>query len=298
LRTFDFFRVTKPAALAASLVLLSACGSTQSFPEIAQQNSILPAADVRASFPGSHAMGVAAHYVVFTRPYGRFFVAMDAVQVQEIPSYKAAFGSTVAPLPGAIVVYPDASRQTADKTGAFDAGISSYAKAHPESIDGTDAIIVIHSPTSFGTKSVAFAIFAPPEAQEKKIESGVTATKPATSQRRSGGASVWSCDPADYIAKTEYFVTSNELAATGFIAGDGSVSYEAKYDTCGTNSPSTRIAWSSTRWAHLGSSFGVKTRTRWSIRFIPLAFNGSQVALWAQPSSAKAAEQRLVLLGQ
>jgi hypothetical protein len=236
------------------------------------------------SIPGHGEFGVSAHYVVFKQIWDTPTIVVIAVQ--SAGDYLKAFpGSTR--IAGATIVYPDGSKQVTNAQGEFDAGMSSYAQAHPEKIDGTDIIVHVEAPAASALKPIVTTIFAPSESEEKKIDSGVVppGTKPVDSP--SPGAVVrldgyiWSCNPLDY-KYNRLFPADPEKVYEFFIHTHKGAWYEPHFYTCGTDQPSDAAKWWNLRWK---DQFGGLADV-WTVdaEFKP-GHGGVRLALWWSPSN-------------
>ncbi|HTA39202.1 MAG TPA: hypothetical protein VK760_09010 [Candidatus Acidoferrales bacterium] len=288
------------AAAVVAVAVLAACsgGSTGYAPSI-DADSATGASVARpgVTFPGKSQTGVSAHYAVFRRKLLSGAYTIDVISVQEVASYQRVFRLQTARLAGAVIEYPDASTQSVDLHGEFDAGASSYAQAHPEHLNGKDVVIRVHPPKGTGLATVVTTIFAPSEAEEAKIVSGVISPESNPSDARANAA-VWSCDPKDYEAKTLQVVKPNRLDGYSFAVNSEHVWYQQQFYTCGTDQASDRIPWSAARWEHISAGFGTSAHTRWSLSYIANRFYGDEVALSAKPSESNFPDKHLALIGQ
>jgi hypothetical protein len=231
-----------------------------------------------AGIPGKGANDVSAHYVVFKQTWDKPTIVVISIQAAD--DYLKAFpGSTR--LAGAMILYPDGSKQVTDAQGEFDAGMSSYAQAHPEKINGTDIAVFIEAPAAESLKPIQTTIFAPSESEEKKIDSGVIppGTKPVDSPRPPSvvrSASAPTCNWWNYGEFKEVYPL--QMYALELSTGKGAW-YAPHFDTCGANQPSDAVKWWSLGWRDsLGSDV-------WTVdvEFKP-GYGGQYIGLWWSPS--------------
>jgi hypothetical protein len=281
--------VSTGLAFAVSSLLLAACSGHAA-------GSLTPALDdsqtprIQASdaktkasrFPGASASGVAAHYIVYVQQNSKAASTIAVVPAQEKAGYLKAFAAK--PLPRVAIVYPDRSRQQTDANGAFDAGLSTYAAAHPEKLTGTDVAIVVEPPAVSGIKSLKTSIFAPSEKEELAMTSGVIPTHAKPEASPSPGVVrephyIWSCHPADYLYRTIVYVRRGEFGALHFTAKPLDMAwYAPHFYGCGTDIDQGRLVpFSEMRW--VGDNQG----NRWTIDY-QLTPSPERLAVWASPS--------------
>lgn len=271
------------AVLAAAL---AACSSgTTIVPNSASADGAhasTPGSSVDApSIPGRGRYGVSAHYVVFKQVWIKPTIVV--IGAQSADDYLKAFPASTR-IGGATIVYPDGSKQVANEQGEFDAGMSSYAQAHPEKFNGTDIVVHVDSPATASLKAIT-KIFAPSESEEKNIESGVIppGTKPADSPKpgavvRPDGY-IWSCDPKEYDSPRLDSAVEGWDYERSVTTLKGAW-YEPHFYTCGTDQPSDALEWSSTGWRTYEHIYD-----EWSVTAVfKYGFVGQKVALWWSPS--------------
>jgi hypothetical protein len=239
---------------------------------------------IRAQIRDHGEFGVSAHYVVLKHVRDTPTIALLNIQI--VDDYLKTFPASTR-LSGARIVYPDGSTQTADGQGEFDAGMSSYAKSHPEKFNGKDVTVRVEAPTGSLLKTITTAIFAPSESEERKIESGVippnakprASPRPSTMVRPDGY--IWSCDPNDYEEK-HLIAMGPELTQSTAIRSVQGAWYEAHFYTCGTDRPTDALEWSGVEWTAVPGTI----LDRWKVFFIfKPGFTGEKIALWWSPSN-------------
>lgn len=287
-----------PVCLAAS-ALLAGCGGESPSALAPPPSPVTTPA--RPDFPGTSASGVSAHYVVLVQPERNFQSVITVQPAQMAESYRHEFPGAK-PLGGAIIVYPDRSTQTADGSGAFDAGMSSYAQAHPQKFEGKDVTVIIKPPSGSSLRPLTTQIFAPSESEETGIESGVIppGAKPSSPPvpgivpaDANPAGFTWSCDTADYEQKGAH-VFQGWSWQIHFKTADTGHWYEPHFSTCGTDQPSSKIEWSRIEWQKSSDSPDVK----WIIHYGlgSQTAGGAGIAAWASPNNYDGAVNRHLLL--
>jgi hypothetical protein len=268
-------------------VALAACssGTTPSVPPASSANAAPVSASnssATTSIPGHGEYDVSAHYVVFKQVWDTPAIVVIGVQVAD--DYLKAFPTSTR-LDGATIVYPDGSKQVTSAQGEFDAGMSSYAQAHPEKIDGTDITVRVEAPATESLKAITTTIFAPSESEEKHIDSGVIppGAKPSESPRpdaivRPDGY-IWSCNPQDYHFKQLTVAVPGWSYDSSIITFKGTW-YEPHFYVCGTDQPTDAVKWHAVSWRDLNGVYDV-----WSANFeFKPGYGGQRIAVWWSPS--------------
>jgi hypothetical protein len=151
--------VRKRFALLLVILALAACATNES-----------PAPPSgAASFPsvvtsGAKRQGIAAHYVVETGTN-----ADGQLQLNVRPVQASSILKNARPLADVSVRYPDGSFQAVDASGEFDAGASSYAAKHGQTIKDVNGVVVqIRTPIAIALQPTKFALYVPSAKEEAR----------------------------------------------------------------------------------------------------------------------------------
>lgn len=157
--------------LAGMALALAGCGNEQvmSGGNFTQSNGALE--QTQGPLAGRQMVGVAADYVVVAPRTGGPLTLIGVIDAQAIEGR----GNFVA-VPGAVVVYPDGSTQTADGLGVFDSSLSSFAaangRAREEDEDLPTAVVTLRPPSGSAFLAGSEQVLLPLAAEEATWLSG------------------------------------------------------------------------------------------------------------------------------
>ena len=142
----------RPVVLSIALAALSACSSGG--PPASPSSGV---AQDSVTFASARQKGVSAHYVVETGKNADGELQLNVRFAQARPMLKDS-----KPLTNAQVRYPDGSLQSVDSAGGFDAGASTYAAAHGQSLnDKVGVVVQIVTPLGIALTPTKFALYVP-----------------------------------------------------------------------------------------------------------------------------------------